>query len=188
MRTLSDDWFLASGAPVVEPPDTAGHRVAFGSSGKRGLSRDVWIRKKYDVQLFPVVEGRITKNGVPQAGVTIIREATYDDAEIQEAVTGPDGRFSFPPWTIRSRTPGKAFVEDRLRQVLAAKHKGEQYLLWYYVTGRLDGEEVIAEKLGNLSCDLNDEEISYHFQMVENPSFTHNLASICRWEPDESDQ
>lgn len=157
----------------------AGNEVSAGMFG---------FGKKYDVQLFPVVEGRITKNGVPQAGVTIIREATYDDAEIQEAVTGPDGRFSFPPWTIRSRTPGKAFVEDRLRQVLAAKHKGEQYLLWYYVTGRLDGEEVIAEKLGNLSCDLNDEEISYHFQMVENPSFTHNLASICRWEPDESDQ
>lgn len=157
----------------------AGNEVSAGMFG---------FGKKYDVQLFPVVEGRITKNGVPQPGVTIIREATYDDAEVQETVTGLDGRFSFPSWTIRSRTPGKAFVEDRLRQVIAAKHEGEQYLLWYYVTGRLDGEQVIAEKLGALNCDLNDEELSYHFQMVENPSFTHNLASICRWGREQEDQ
>lgn len=137
--------------------------------------------KKQNVELFPMVFGQITLQGRPVEGVQVVREASYDDAEIQKTETGPDGRFSFPEWTIRSRTPGKAFVEDRIRQVLIAEYKDQEYLLWYYVTGRVRGEHVVAQKLGRLVCDLTDEEMDYHFPSLENPGFTHNVGSICRW-------
>ena len=139
------------------------------------------LGKSYEVQLFPAVEGRVTKGGVPLAGASVVREATYDDAEIQQTLTDADGRFGFPAWTIRSRTPGKSLVEDRLRQVIVVEHEGWKYLLWYYVTGRINGEQVVAEKLKSLECDLDDQELSYHFPKAENPSFTHNIGSICRW-------
>ncbi len=139
------------------------------------------LLKKYDVELFPEVEGRIAINGRALEGVTVIREATYDEPEIQETETGPDGRFSFPVWSIQSRTPGKAFVEDRLRQVVVAVHEEGRYVLWYYVTGSIEREKVIAEKLQALNCDLQDKEMDFHFQIAENPNFTHNIASICRW-------
>lgn len=137
--------------------------------------------KKYHVQLFPEVQGRVTMNGKALEGVTVFREATYDHMESQETRTGPDGRFSFPEWNIQSRTPGKPFVEDRMRQVVAVEHETGDYLLWHYVTGRVEGEKVVAEKLSSLNCDLSDEEIIHHFPSVEDPSFTHDVSSICRW-------
>lgn len=145
------------------------------SAGMFGFGR------KYDVQLFPPVQGRILLDGSALPGVTVIREATYDEAEIQETRTNHEGYFSFPAWTIKSRTPGKPLVEDRLRQVIIVNHQGSKYVLWYYVTGRIDGEKVVAEKLQTLNCDLQNEEIDHHFQKVENPDFTHNISSICRW-------
>ncbi|WP_417547655.1 DUF6795 domain-containing protein [Marinobacter segnicrescens] len=137
--------------------------------------------KKYDVELFPAVEGRIVRDGVPMEGVIVVREATYDDATLQETETGPDGRFYFPPWITQSRTPGRPFTEARLRQVVAAEYEKKKYLLWYHVTDSIDTEKVVAEKLRTLVCDLSNEEISHHFPVAENPSFTHNVASICRW-------
>lgn len=137
--------------------------------------------KKYDVELFPFVEGRVTQNGAPLKNATVIREATYDGAEVQETVTDQDGYFSFPEWVVSSRTPGKPLMEARLRQVIIVSHETKAFVLWYYVTGRIDGEKVIAEKLRTLHCELNDDEVDHHFQKAENPNFTHNVSSICRW-------
>ncbi|NWO04412.1 MAG: hypothetical protein HLX50_01510 [Alteromonadaceae bacterium] len=137
--------------------------------------------KKYDVLLFPEVSGRIEQGGVPVHGLKIIRAATYDTADIQETYTDKHGGFRFPSWTTKSGTPGKAFVEDRLRQVVVAEQGSEKYVLWHYVTARVTGEEVIREKLAHLNCSLDDEEKVHRFQKVENPDFTHNISSICRW-------
>ncbi|MAM00587.1 MAG: hypothetical protein CL583_19315 [Alteromonadaceae bacterium] len=137
--------------------------------------------KRYDVLLSPEVQGRITLAGAPVEHVKVFRETTYDGHTLESVTTDGDGRFFFPVRTTRSSTPGKPFDEQRLRQVLVAEYQGQDYLLWYYVTARLSGEVVINEKLRSLSCDLNDEEISHHFTMVENPDFTHNISSICRW-------
>lgn len=137
--------------------------------------------KKFDVLLFPEVRGRVEQAGAPVQGLKIIRAATYDTAETQETHTDKNGVFSFPPWTTKSRTPGKPLVEDRLRQVVVAQQGGEKYVLWHYVTARVTGEAVITEKLAHLNCSLEDEEIVHHFTKVENPSFTHNISSICRW-------
>lgn len=146
-----------------------------------GCSIGLFAASKQDVQLFPAASGRITRDGMPVPGIAVIREATYDDADVQKTLTDSNGRFSFPAWTVRSRTPGDPLVEDRLRQVIVVEQEESKYVLWYYVTGRLNGEQVVAEKLKSLECDLDDQELSYHFPKAENPSFTHNIGSICRW-------
>ncbi|UDL04768.1 carboxypeptidase-like regulatory domain-containing protein [Marinobacter sp. CA1] len=137
--------------------------------------------KKYDVLLFPSVEGRLTNQGEPLAGVEIIREATYDEVEAETVETDTEGRFSFPEWTTRSNTPGKPLIEARLRQVVAAKYEGEYYILWQYTTDRIDEEPVISDLLKNLDCDIANEEIDHYFPIPDNPQFDHIIGSICRW-------
>ena len=139
--------------------------------------------KKYDVQLFPPVEGRLLQNDEPLEGVEIIREATYDEVETETAVTGADGRFSFPQWTTRSNTPGKPLIEVRLRQVVAATYQGEYYILWQYTTDQVKPEPVITDLLKRLDCDIASEEIDHYFPIPDNPGFEHIIGSICRWEP-----
>lgn len=137
--------------------------------------------KKYDVFLCPEVKGVISINGEPVAGLTIMREVIYDDPHVETVETEVDGSFYFPPLTVRSSTPGKAFDETRTRQVLVTEYKGEKYVLWVYATDAIEEEPVIAEKLANLNCDLSNEKIHHHFTIPDHPSFTHNIISICRW-------
>ncbi len=137
--------------------------------------------KKYDVLLFPPVEGRLTRDGEPLPDVEIIREATYDEAEVQTVKTDANGRFEFPEWTTRSSTPGKPLIEARLRQVIAARHEGNYYILWQYTTDRIDEEPVIAGLLKQLDCDISNEEIDHYFPIPDNPQFDHIIGSICRW-------
>jgi len=137
--------------------------------------------KKYDVLLFPPVEGRLTRDGEPLSGVEIIREATYDEVETETIKTDANGQFKFSAWTTRSSTPGKPLIEARLRQVIAAKHEGKYYILWQYTTDRVDEEPVIADLLRKLDCDISNEEIDHYFPIPDNPQFDHIIGSICRW-------
>jgi hypothetical protein len=149
----------------------------------QGASADMFsFLKRYDVFLCPKVEGRITLNGEPVVGVRVLREIIYDKGRVDTATTSGNGTFRFPELIAKSRTPGKAFDETRNRQVIVADHNGQKYLLWLYVTGRVTEEAVINEKLSSLDCDLSNEEKHHHFKKKENPSFTHNIKSICRWE------
>lgn len=138
------------------------------------------VGKKYDVSLSPEVRGSITLGGEPVAGLTIMREVIYDDAHVETVKTGSDGSFYFPALNIRSSVPGRAFDETRTRQVLVTEYLGEKYILWVYGTGDIEEEPVIAEKLSDLQCDLNDEKRAYHFTIPDYPSFTHNILSICQ--------
>ncbi|PCM42872.1 hypothetical protein CPA50_17415 [Marinobacter sp. ANT_B65] len=138
--------------------------------------------KKYDVHLFPPVEGRLLQNGKPLEGVEVIREAAYDEVETETVITDADGRFSFSEWTTRSSTPGKPLIEARLRQVVAAKYQDEFYILWQYTTDQVVPEPVITALLGALDCDIANEETDHYFPIPDNPGFEHIIGSICRWE------
>lgn len=131
--------------------------------------------KKYDVLLFPAVEGSLNYQGKPLAGVEIIREATT-------VLTDSNGRFSFPEWLARSSTPGKPLVEAPLRQVIAARYEGEYFVLWQYTTDQTDRVPVIAELLKNLNCDLEHKEIDHYFAVPGKPDLSHVVGSVCRWE------
>lgn len=80
--------------------------------------------KKYDVFLCPEVKGSISIDGEPVEGLTIMREVIYDDAHVETVKTEEDGSFYFPPLTVQSSTPGKAFDETRTRQVLVTEYEG----------------------------------------------------------------
>ncbi len=145
------------------------------SAGMFGLG------KKYDVFLCPEVKGSISIDGQPVEGLAVMREVVYDDSHVEQVKTEKDGSFYFPPLMVRSSTPGKAFDETRTRQVLVTEYEGEQYVLWVYATPAIEKEPVVSEKLSQLNCDLRNEKTQHHFAIPDDPSFTHNIISICRW-------
>ncbi len=140
------------------------------------------LGKKVDVFLCPAIQGQITMNGEPVAGVEITRELSYDNIKLDRTRSSASGHFSFDEVTTRSRTPNKAFVEARTRQVLVADYQGQRYLLWLHITDSIKEEPVISEKLQSLKCDFSNEDIYQHFPIPEYPSFTYNIKGICRWE------
>lgn len=140
------------------------------------------LGKKADVFLCPAVQGQITLNGEPLAGVEITRELSYDNIKLDRTRSSASGHFLFDEASTKSRTPNKAFVEARTHQILVADYQGQRYLLWHYVTGSIKEEPVISDKLRNLKCDLSSEEIYQHIPIPENPNLTYNIVGICRWE------
>ncbi|TDT44365.1 hypothetical protein DES49_0467 [Halospina denitrificans] len=141
--------------------------------------------KRYDVHLSPEVHGRITLNGTPLEEVQVSRELTYGKEYLDRTTTDVNGRFYFAEKNIRSGIPGKLFNETRNRQVIVADYEGEKYLLWHTVTDSIEPHETLTQLLKSMDCELSNPEKLQHFERHENPSFTHNIHSICRWSEDE---
>ena len=137
--------------------------------------------RKSHYQLFPEVNGTLTISGVPMEGLTVVQEAHLEDTEVRETKTDENGHFSFPEWEIYSRHPGLPLSEIRLFQTMTVEYQGEQYLLWYRVTGGFKGAKTITDRMGQMDCDLFDPEAQQGFPNVEHPSFDHGIFSICRW-------
>ncbi|WP_235937494.1 DUF6795 domain-containing protein [Marinobacter caseinilyticus] len=137
--------------------------------------------KQYNVHLSPEVKGRITINGTSIPDIEIERILDYDQEYIETTRTDQHGRFYFPAKNIKSSRPGKLLDESRIRQVIGLSYQGQRYLLWYTTTSSLVAEQVLVEKLNNLSCDLANPEKRHEFRIHENPSFYHVILSICRW-------
>lgn|GEM_PF-837168 len=138
--------------------------------------------KSYNVQLSPAVRGQVLKDGEPVPNVRIIRELTYEKEYLDQTRSDGNGHFQLPAKWIRSRIPGRMFNETRIRQIIDAEKDGQSYLLWYTNTPSIAPEHNVVEKLDSLSCDLSNSEKLHHFRVAENPDFTHDVYSICRWE------
>ena len=136
--------------------------------------------KKYDVHLSPAVHGKITLDGKPLTGATVTRELTYDKEYVDRTTTDADGSFSFPLKQIRSGKPG-TMEEMRTRQVLVVHHQNKPYVLWYLTTSSIEPQQAVVKRLGNLTCELTDEEQEHVFPNIEKPDFPHSTFSICRW-------
>lgn len=147
-----------------------------GHAGMFGLG------KKAEVFLCPDVQGQITLNGEPVAGVKILREVVYDDSFIDYATSSESGTFRFDELRTKSRTPNKAFDETRNVQVITAEFKGKQYLLWGYATSSITEEPLITDKLARLKCELTNEEKYHHFPIEDSPHLFYNIQGICRWD------
>ncbi len=72
--------------------------------------------------------------------------------------------------------------ETRNRQVIVAELEGKKYVLWYGVTDSIKPEISVVKKLDFMNCELTKPEKLQHFVKQENPSFTHNIHSVCRWD------
>ncbi|MGM0433304.1 MAG: DUF6795 domain-containing protein [Pseudomonadota bacterium] len=137
--------------------------------------------KRYDVHLSPAVKGRILKDGEPVPDVKIFRELTYEKEYLDQTQTNDEGYFELPAKWIRSGIPGRMFDQTRIRQIVDAEKDGQSYLLWYTNTPSIEPEKTVTEKLGALHCDLSTPEKLHHFTVAEDPNFTHDVFSICRW-------
>ncbi len=50
--------------------------------------------KKHDVHLSPAVSGKLSKGDTPLKGIAVTRSLTYDNEQIDTAVTDEQGQFS----------------------------------------------------------------------------------------------
>jgi hypothetical protein len=139
-----------------------------------------WL-KRYDVELSPTVEGRLTESGTPLEDVRITRELHYGKSYIDETYSDEQGRFSFPPKTIQSRLPGRPLSEARTIQVIVAHTNKEDLLLWQAATDALEIPETLRNYLSQLTCDVQNPQRTHHLPNKEHPNFPHNIGSICQW-------
>ncbi|MGM0433306.1 MAG: DUF6795 domain-containing protein [Pseudomonadota bacterium] len=143
-----------------------------------------WL-KRYDVELSPTVEGRLTESGTALKGVRITRELNYEKSYVDETYTDEEGRFSFTPKTIRSRLPRRPLTEARTIQVIVAHTNKDDLLLWQAATDALEIPETLRNYLSQLDCDVQNPQRTHHLPNKEHPHFPHNIGSICQW-PDQA--
>ena len=141
--------------------------------------------KKYDVHLCPEVKGRILDHGKPVEGLIVKRWLVYvDEIEREDSViTDENGEFYFPEKNIKSKLPGRAFVESFTEQVIYVEHQQENVPLWdATILGRFP-DSAFSKKLKQLNCDLKDPSVEFSF---EHPTGgrRHYARSICRWNED----
>ncbi len=139
--------------------------------------------KKYDVHLSPEVHGVITSQGKPVVGLEILRGLTYGDEKelLDKTLTDIEGKFSFAKKIIRSRKPGSMFDESRIRQIVVAKDKNKDYMLWYTQAIGTEPNLALTERLENLRCELTNDEEKVRFKSYEYPQAGYLVHSICRW-------
>ena len=136
--------------------------------------------KKYDVHLSPAVQGSITFDGKPLAGIKVFRELDYDKSYNDEAVTDELGRFNFAEKNIKSRQPGNKLDQSTIRQVISLDHQGKTYVLWYTSTPSIAPHATFQRLLAALHCELTTAEEKYRLPNLEYPDFPHGVVSICQ--------
>ena len=136
--------------------------------------------KKYDVHLSPAVQGSITFDGKPLAGIKVFRELDYDKSYNDEAVTDELGRFNFAEKNIKSRQPGNKLDQSTIRQVISLDYQGKTYVLWYTSTPSIEPHATFRRLLGALHCELTTAEEKYSLPNIEYPDFPHGVVSICQ--------
>jgi len=136
--------------------------------------------KKYDVHLSPAVQGKITLDGQPVAGVTVFRELDYDASYNDDAVTDAQGHFQFSEKNIKSRQPGNKLDQSTIRQVISVDYQGQTYVLWYTSTPSIKPHATFQRLLTALHCELTSPEQKYSLPNAEYPDFPHGVISICQ--------
>ena len=141
--------------------------------------------KKYDVHLCPEVKGRILDHGKPVEGLEVKRWLHYvDEIEREDRTfTNSNGEFYFPEKNIRSRLPGRMFVENLTRQSIYIELNNEKLPLWHSTLRGRFTDTAYSKKLNSLYCDLKNTAVNFEF---ENPSggMEYYARSICRWNDD----
>ncbi len=138
--------------------------------------------------MSPEVRGVITLDGVPQAGLTVLRDLFYEgykDGEkiSDEAITGLKGEFYFPNFQVRSRAPEDVFGQNFVvAQEIYILKEGKEVYLWN-ATKHAKPIPFVSELLLALNCELNQEELNYEFREPQSGERIYlPLVSVCRWE------
>jgi hypothetical protein len=142
--------------------------------------------KRFDVNLCPDVQGRITLHGEPVPDVRITRSLEFmDDKErVDHTVTDASGAFFLPEKNIRSSKPGSMFGLEFTNQDIVAEYRGEKYIIWSSPQFGIKKIEEYRNKLTSLNCELASNPVQFEFKNKKNPHIDHYATSICRWSTD----
>ncbi|WP_166836345.1 DUF6795 domain-containing protein [Rheinheimera pleomorphica] len=95
MSTKRKPWLLLTAA--------LGFLVFFVFSQQVMADMFSWFKKK-ELQLSPVIQGKILLNGRPASGMTVLRDLKHgDDSYSEKQVTDSNGHFTFPAKIIKVR-------------------------------------------------------------------------------------
>lgn len=124
--------------------------------------------------LFSSVNGVLTLNGSPLAGVTVNRSVRWrDEDHTDSAVTDKDGRYAFPALMSSGSIP-RLPAEFNAFQKMTVDHGGEEVLIW---------ETVKAEPMEN--AELEGQPMTLTCEVSEEPRFEHlllnSIETRCRW-------
>jgi len=123
--------------------------------------------------VFSAVQARLTKNGVPLKGVTVVRRWEWRHAREDSTTTDEQGRFSFPP-VFESSITRLMPIELVIAQALYVKLGSEEQNFW--TNSKFSAEEH-AEYKGKhmaLACELTDE-------MKVTREFGSIMYTLCVW-------
>ncbi|WP_231616880.1 transthyretin-like family protein [Pseudoalteromonas sp. NZS11] len=135
---------------------------------------------KQDVTLSLSIKGRLLSNGEPQQGVTVTRELIYGDTYIDEAKSDNNGYFYFDNKTIRSSKPSNMFFNSSLMQSIHIKNKNaDDSVLWILSTVFTEQQDLLADKLIDLECELTKEPITYDIP-IKNTGHFFTVYTRCK--------
>jgi len=107
------------------------------------------------VCLFSEVNGVVTREGKPLAGVKLVRSAEINDkTHTDSAVTDAQGRFHFDAKFTKS-VNAILPVEPFIYQKIFIHHDGKEYRAWEVDKRNYDENGEIKQPL-KLSCELTD--------------------------------
>jgi len=145
------------------------------------LKREDLPPREYNILLSPRAHGRVTWQGEPLSGVTIIRSIKYGDAYVDDAKTNANGEFKFPDRNITAPLPEGLFSKKTpITEEIYFKHNDSSFILWSAPLVDAAFRQELALRLLEMNCELSDERSSFYIPSAENGEY-YTIESICRW-------
>ena len=125
--------------------------------------------------VFSAVKARLTKNGQPLKGVTVIRRWTWHDAHEDSTHTNANGEFSFPA-VFEASVSRLLPVEFAVAQSLYIKGAGDEEMFWVNTKRKTDENSEYKGRPISLQCELTHE-------MKITREFGSIMSTMCTLEP-----
>jgi hypothetical protein len=125
--------------------------------------------------VFSAVKAKLTRNGVPLKGVTVIRRWKWHEPREDAAKTDDKGQFTFPA-VFESSVTRLLPMEVVIGQSMYVKVNGEEEMFW--VNSKRDGKEngEYGGRVMSLVCEMTNEMKIYNDGGVM-------MSTLCSLEP-----
>lgn len=136
-------------------------------------------KKKETYVIASPLAGVLLRDGKPMANARLLRRLTWNGNEegiLQEFFTDDQGRFELPVHEEKLRL--NFLIQFVSKSTVYSENESDENLIWYSskLTSGLYSE--LNDKLGEVICDLSDENIVVH----GTDSIVPNIMTRCRWE------
>ncbi|MCP5078986.1 MAG: carboxypeptidase regulatory-like domain-containing protein [Psychromonas sp.] len=144
--------------------------------------------KRYDVEMSPQIQGRITDNGTPVSGIKVTRSLSYEGfdkgkEQLEYTTTNNDGQFYFTEKTIKSRKPSDIVGQNmRVKQSIYVEREDQLFSLWF---ARKIWKPIkpLSDLLLQLNCDLQAKEVQHEIDTSKDGGVAGQVViSICHWQ------